>query len=128
MKTDRLTLMVSPSDKAAINARASALGISVSELVRKASLDYDPGEEVAKAELVALLPEVDAAIERIHATFDRIEANSEAHRREMEHLRSPEYQEQVQREVWANPNIDWDWIEALRGGLLHRSPAEVKAA
>ena len=128
MKTDRLTLMVSPADKAAINARATSLGISVSELVRKAALDYDPGEEVMKAELEALLPEVEAAIERMHATFDRIEANSEAHRREMEHLRSPEYREQVQREVWADPNIDWEWIRALREGVLHRQLAEVKAA
>jgi cell wall assembly regulator SMI1 len=128
MKTDRLTLLISPADKAAINARAESLGISVSELIRKAALVYDPTEEAAKAELEALLPEVEAAIDRINATFDRIEANSEAHRREMEHLRSPEYREQLQREVWANPNIDWDWIQALRDGALRRPLAEAQAA
>ena len=128
MKTDRLTLMVSPADKAAINARAETLGVSVSELVRRAALDYDPAEVHARAELEALLPEVEAAVGRMHATFDRIEANSEAHRREMNHLRSPEYREQLQREVWANPNIDWDWVQALRDGVLRKPSGEAKAA
>lgn len=123
MKTDRLTLLINPADKAAINARAESLGISVSELVRRAALDYEPDEAAMQAEIEALLPEVDAALERIHATFDRIEANGEAHRAEMERLRSPECRDQMQREVWADPRIDWDWIEKLRGGALHQRAA-----
>lgn len=123
MKTDRLTLLISPADKAAINARAETLGISVSELVRRAALDYDPEEADARAELEALLPQVEAAVARMHATFDRIEANSERHRREMEWLRSPEFQEQLRQEVWSDPRIDWDWIEAVRAGALHGKAA-----
>lgn len=123
MKTDRLTLLISPADKAAINARAETLGISVSELVRQAALNFDPEEERAKGELEALLPEFNASVERIIATLDRIIANGEQHRREMEYLQSPEYQEQLQREVWADPRIDWNWIQQIRNGALHPKAA-----
>jgi hypothetical protein len=127
MKTDRLTLLISPADKAAINARAETLGVSVSELVRRAALDYDPEEAEARRELETLLPQIAAAVERMHATFDRIEANSARHREEMAYQRSSEYREKVQREVWADPRIDWDWIEALKAGALHPKVA-AKAA
>jgi hypothetical protein len=123
MKTDRLTLLISPAEKAAINARANFLGISVSELVRRAALDYQPDEASMKAEIEVMLPEVEAALERIHATFDRIEANSAAHRREMEEMRSPEYRDRLQQEVWADPRIDWDRVAALRSGVLHKAAA-----
>jgi hypothetical protein len=124
LKTERMTLLISPADKAAITARADGLGMSVSELVRKAALGYDPEEEAIEA----MLPEVEAAIERMHASFDRMEANSVEHRKEMERLRSSEYREQVQREVWADPNIDWKWIAALREGVLHRPALKARAA
>ncbi len=125
MKTDRLTLLISPTDKAAINARAELLGISVSELVRQAALGYDPEEAEAKAELEALLPEFKVAIERMSATFDRMLDKADAHEREMDRLRSPEYREEVRRDLEANPDIDWDWITRVRGGALQ---GKVRAA
>ena len=118
MKTDRLTLLISPADKAAINARAELLGISVSELVRQAALGFDPEEAEAKAELESILPEFKAAIERMDATFDRMLDKAATHEREMERLRSPEYREQVRRDLEANPDIDWDWIAKVREGAL----------
>jgi len=42
MKTDRLTLLVTPEEKAEMTARADAMGISTSELVRRAVRSYDP--------------------------------------------------------------------------------------
>jgi hypothetical protein len=119
MKTDRLTLLISPADKAAINARAEMLGISVSELVRQAALGYDPEEARAKEELEALLPDFHAAVDRMNATFDRMLAKAEAHDREMERLQSPEYREEVRRHLEANPDVDWDWIAKVRSGALH---------
>ena len=119
MKTDRLTLLISPADKAAINARAELLGISVSELVRQAALGFDPEEAVAKAELEVLMPEFEGAVDRILASLDRMLAKADAHDVEMARLRSPEYREQVQRDVEADPRIDWDWIAKLRSGTLH---------
>ena len=123
MKTDRLTLLISPADKAAINGRAESLGISVSELVRNAALAYDPDEEEAKAQLELLLPEFHDTLDRIVTTLDRMLENNDKHRLEMEHLRSPEYHEQLQREVWADPRIDWNWVRSLRDGALHQKAA-----
>ena len=119
MKTDRLTLLISPADKAAINARAEALGVSVSELVRRAALNFDPREAAAKAELEALLPELEGTIDRILATLDRMVAKADAHEARMDHFRSPEYREEMRREVEADPRIDWDWVAKLRAGALH---------
>lgn len=118
MKTDRMTLLIAPVDKAAIVARAAALNLSVSELVRQAALGYDPEEISAKAELEALLPEFEQAVDNILATLDRMLAKADAHDVEMQRLRSPDYREQVRREVEADPRIDWDWVTKLRAGAL----------
>lgn len=127
MKTDRLTLLISPADKAAINARAEMLGISVSELVRRAAIDYEPEEAAIRAEIEAILPEAAAAIERMAATFDRMLAKADAHQREMEWMRSPEGREQIRRDLFANPNIDWNHVaralEDIRNGRYMREPA-----
>lgn len=127
MKTDRLTLLISPADKAAINARAELLGISVSELVRRAALDYEPDEAAIRAEIEVLLPEAAAAIERMTETFDRMLAKADAYQQEMAWMRSPEGREQIRRDLFANPNIDWDHvsraIEDIRDGRYRREPA-----
>jgi hypothetical protein len=119
MKTDRLTLLISPQDKAAIAARAAALNLPVSELVRQAALAYDPAEAAARAELEALLPDFERAIGRILATLDRMLEKADAHEADMQRLRSPEYREQVRREVEADTRIDWNWVAKLRAGALH---------
>ena len=118
MKTDRLTLLIAPADKAAITQRADALGLSVSELVRQAALAYDPQEERLKAELEALIPVAIVSVERIEAAFDRMLADMAAHRNEMTWLQSDEHRAQVRREVEADPRIDWAHIERLRRGLV----------
>lgn len=42
MKTERLTLLVTPEEKAEMSERAETMGISVSELVRRAVRSYNP--------------------------------------------------------------------------------------
>jgi hypothetical protein len=121
MKTDRLTLLVSPQDKAAIAARAAALNLSVSELVRQAALGFDPDEAAAKAELEALMPQFEQAVDNILATFDRMLERADAHEREMERLQSPAFREEVRERLWADPSIDWDRIAAIRAGALRAS-------
>jgi hypothetical protein len=118
MKTERMTLLIAPADKAAIAARAESLGMSVSELVRQAALGYDPEEVSARAEVEALLPEFSAAIGRIDATLDRILERSATYERELERLRSPEHHQQVRARMAADPGIDWNWIEKVRAGAL----------
>ena len=125
MKTDRLTLLISPADKAAINARATSLGMSVSELVRQAALDYDPEIDDEQEKLEALLGEIEAALDRIDVNIDAMTADAEDHRAEMARLASPEYREQVRCEVLADPTINWPRISALTSVL--RTP-EAKAA
>lgn len=116
MKTDRLTLLISPADKAAINARAEALGISVSELIRRAVIDYAPEDAAAREELEALLPEAEAATGRIAERLDRTIAKVEEAERRWAHYASEDYRDQVRREVLTDPSINWELVRALFGG------------
>ncbi len=68
MKTDRMTLLVTPNEKAELAARAAALGISGSELVRRAVRSYDPDEDVD--ELKALAAELAGAVDRMEKKLD----------------------------------------------------------
>lgn len=113
MKTDRLTLLISPADKAAINARAESLGISVSELVRQAALDYDPDEAAAREELEAFMPEFNAMVGSIHASLDRMINTLEEGERRRAAMDTPEYREQVRQELLADPTIDWQALRRL---------------
>lgn len=121
MKTDRLTLLIAPAEKAAITTRADELGLSVSELVRRATASYDPDEREARAEVEALLPELSAAIRRMDSTLDRMLVRAEEHERRMAWLRSDEYRAEVAQGLRSDPKIDWNWIEKVRAGALHRS-------
>lgn len=116
MKTDRLTLLISPADKAAINARATSLGISVSELVRKAALDYDPGEAEARADVEVLLPEFSATVEAIHLSFGRMIERLDAGERQRAEMDTPEYREKIRSQVLADLTINWSRIASLVEG------------
>jgi hypothetical protein len=113
MKTERMTLLISPNDKAAITARAERLGLSVSELVRTAALDYDPDEAAARAEVEALLPEFRASITNMHASFERMTARLEEGERRREEMETPEYRENIQQKLLEDPAIDWGRVRAV---------------
>ena len=115
MKTDRLTLLISPADKAAINARAEFLGVSVSELVRKAALDYEPELRDEKAQLEALFGEIEVALSRIDGNLDAMVTEADDHRREMARLASDAYREEVRHKVLGDPGIDWAQLRRLVG-------------
>ncbi len=68
MKTDRMTLLVTADEKADLAARATAQGISASELVRRAVRSYDPEEDMD--ELKALADELAAAVDRMEQKLD----------------------------------------------------------
>ena len=83
MKTERMTFVVTPEDKARINKRAEELHIPASELVRRAVAEYDPDrdEEVLlhlAEELEASTAEtermLDEAIRAVNETLDRLKA------------------------------------------------------
>lgn len=123
MKTDRMTLLISPTDKAAIVARAASLDMSVSELVRQAALDYDPEEAALLAELEAVLPELNALADRIEARRDQWEAEDATRAAKWAHIRSHEYRAQVRAEVLADDTIDWDAVRRLFGFQPEGQPA-----
>lgn len=54
MKTERMTVLVTPEEKAAIVARANGLGLSAGEMVRRAIASYRPSASPAAEDEVVL--------------------------------------------------------------------------
>ena len=86
--TSRLVVMMTPADKRAIEARARALDLTTSELVRRAAASYDarvtPEEERM---LEALADEFEAAVADIRTTLKATNERLDAHFAEMEAIR-----------------------------------------
>ena len=117
MKTERMTLLVTPAEKALIAERAAAMNISASEFVRKAVTYLDPEDLRTLEELEALMPEFNAAIGRMQTNVAAAIEAQDAHERNFAWLRSDEYRDQVRREVAEDGSIDWEWTRAVFGGL-----------
>lgn len=124
MKTERLTLLVTPGEKAAINARAEELGVSASEYVRKAALLLDAEDMRAIDEMQDMLPDIEAAIGNMEASLARTAERSAEHEKIMAYQRSETYREKVRQEVRNDPNIDWNAVARLFG----RSREDIEAA
>lgn len=74
-RTERVVVLMTPSEKRAIAERARAAGLSVGEYMRLAA-EFEtltPGEQ---AELDTLAKELRAATERTRATLERLEATA----------------------------------------------------
>ena len=54
--TERVVVLMSPQDKADLEQKASKMGVSVAELVRRSTAEYEPEEDLGqvRALLVAL--------------------------------------------------------------------------
>jgi len=76
----RLMVLMSPEERAALNAKARALGVSAGEVVRRAVQAFELGTEEAAAELRALIE----AFNQIHPETLRIA--DECHRKVAETL------------------------------------------
>ncbi len=99
MRTHRLTSPVSPAEKAHIAQQAAALGIGPGEYARKAATMLD-AEDMAGLEAIrSLLPEFNAALDRIHHNLVAMAESSERTHREIERMRTPEYREEVRRSI-----------------------------
>lgn len=75
MQTERITILASPATKRAIAQRASARGLSLGEYVRRKALDDDDLSPSEEAELAMLVEQVNLAIPRLQASFERISEN-----------------------------------------------------
>lgn len=80
MKTDRMTLLMRREEKAELAARAGTMGISASELVRRAVQAYDPDNDLdeLKALSEALADAVGRMESKLDATFEKIAAYEKA--------------------------------------------------
>lgn len=68
-RTQRINLLVTPEEKAAIEARAAAAHMSVSEHIRMAALVWDASaDEIEEVQLLA--DEVGRVADRLHAKLD----------------------------------------------------------
>ncbi|HEU0100268.1 MAG TPA: hypothetical protein VFQ67_16035 [Allosphingosinicella sp.] len=99
MRTHRLTLPVSQAEKAQIAQQAAALGITPGEYVRKAATVLDAEDIAGLEEIRSLLPEFNAALDRIHHNLVAMADSSERTHLEIERLRSPKYREEVRRSI-----------------------------
>jgi hypothetical protein len=72
MRTARLTVLLEPDAKAAIEARAAALKLSASELVRRAVDLYDPAADPEALQAVA--DELAGAVARIEDKLEALDA------------------------------------------------------
>ena len=84
-KTERLNLLVTPNEKAALEAKAKRAGITVSELLRRSAADYEPDADAGDLRSVLralgemadrVIPEIDAALGRMRER--EAEAGTEA--------------------------------------------------
>jgi hypothetical protein len=78
MRTERVTVLMKPEEKAAIEARAAARGVSSGEFIRLAVDNFDHVSAEEEAELAALVAEANAAIPKIRDALDRSIATLEA--------------------------------------------------
>jgi hypothetical protein len=77
MQTARVTILMTPDRKAAIERDAAQMGVSSGEFIRLAVDNFDPGQQAAP-ELAALVAEVKALLPEVGASLDRSAARLEA--------------------------------------------------
>lgn len=75
MRNARVTVLMSPDEKAEMEANAARLGVSSGEYVRLAVDNFDKPTAAEEAELAALVEEVNRAIPKMRASLDRMSQN-----------------------------------------------------
>jgi hypothetical protein len=73
-RSERLVVLVSPTEKRAIEARARSAKLSMSDFVRTSAQNYEEPTAAEMALLGDLLHRIDETDTRIDATFARIDA------------------------------------------------------
>ena len=87
MHSERITFLATPSFKARLADLARANGVSIGEYVRRRVQEEEEEEALTEAEeilLAALVDEVNCAIPKMHASFDRMEATLRKTREDMD--------------------------------------------
>lgn len=125
MRTQRLELLVSKAEKARIEREAAILGTSTGEYVRKAAMLLDAEDIIGMEDVRSLLPELNAALDRIHANLTAAAESREKAQQEIERMQSPEYREEVRRSI---TDDERDAVASLLGlARGERAPSNGKA-
>jgi hypothetical protein len=100
----RLMVLMSPEERAALDAKARALGVSAGEVVRRAVQTFELGTEEEAAELRALIdafneihPETLRIADESHRKVAEILAGSAGRHRQLAAKRRPPWREPVRR-------------------------------
>lgn len=115
MKTERMVLLVTPEEKAAIAAKAERLGISTSAFVRRAVDLIDADDLLAMEELAALAPQLTALANRLERDRDQAAEQARVREERAAYYRSDAYRDEVRREVLNDESIDWPAVRAMFG-------------
>lgn len=86
-RTQRINLLVSPEEKAAIEAAALAGDMSVSEHIRQAALEYDVRPDEVE-DIKYLVKEIGEVTERIHKRLEKTLAKNEVWKKEFAKLKA----------------------------------------
>lgn len=70
MKTERVTILVTPEEKALFHAKADAMGLNASEFIRLAAGGFDVDRD--EAALASIVDELGAAVVEINQSLDRM--------------------------------------------------------
>lgn len=85
MKTERMTFVMTPEDKAKITERAAALHLPASELIRRAVARYRPEESEDEEVLLRVAEELEASVA---ATDRKLDETLAAVRKTLAQVRS----------------------------------------
>jgi hypothetical protein len=82
--SERVTTLMTPNEKSALEAKARQAGISVGEYVRRSVASYDPEEAAALAQLAALAAELTRSNREASEALDRALAGIALTRRQFD--------------------------------------------
>ncbi|MEA1650321.1 hypothetical protein UAJ10_15040 [Nitrospirillum sp. BR 11164] len=83
LATERVTTLMTPSEKANLEAKARKVGVSVGEFVRRSVDAFDPEEATLLNQLAALVAELDRSNLDAAAALDKALADIELTRQQL---------------------------------------------
>lgn len=108
VRTDRLVVLLSKSEKSALTARARAADMTVSDYIRTAAERFNGDEELSEDFQAEVLDQIEQIKARMQATSDDLDAYM-ATRREPDRAA-------IRREVFEelrHAKVDWDEVRSV---------------
>lgn len=84
LATERVTVLMTRTEKSALEARARGAGVSVGEFVRQSVDSFDPEDVAELAQLAALAAELERSNGEASAALDRALVSIEATRTQLD--------------------------------------------